>query len=69
MKCEQLDQNMEDCTCTYVGCSYKGNCCLCLKSHWRRKELPGCLFPPDVERTYDRSLRRFLEIYASELNR
>jgi hypothetical protein len=26
-------------------------------------ELPGCLFPPKVERTYDRSIEKFIETY------
>jgi hypothetical protein len=26
-------------------------------------ELPGCLFPPDVEKTYDRSIARFVAIH------
>jgi len=26
-------------------------------------ELPGCLFPPEVERTYDRSIEKFIETY------
>jgi hypothetical protein len=24
-------------------------------------ELPGCLFPSEVERTYDRSIEKFIE--------
>jgi hypothetical protein len=31
------------------------------------QELPACLFPDDVERTYDRSLRRFIEIYQNQV--
>jgi hypothetical protein len=27
-------------------------------------QLPACCFPDDVEKTYDRSFRRFAEIYA-----
>jgi hypothetical protein len=27
------------------------------------KQLPGCLFPPEEERTYDRSLANFIRIY------
>jgi hypothetical protein len=27
-------------------------------------QLPGCLFPPDAERTYDRSLKNFIRIYS-----
>jgi len=26
-------------------------------------ELPGCLFPLEVERTYDRSIEKFVETY------
>jgi len=25
-------------------------------------EFPGCLFPPEVERTYDRSIERFVRV-------
>jgi hypothetical protein len=27
-------------------------------------ELPGCLFPPQVEKTYDRSIAKFIEVYS-----
>jgi len=60
-----LDRNRQRCTCTYEPCSRKGKCCECLSYHWAHRELPGCLFPPDVERTYDRSLARFLKTYGS----
>jgi hypothetical protein len=30
------------------------------------KELPACLFPDEVEKTFDRSLRRFIEIYKDK---
>lgn len=62
-KCN-LKANLQKCTCTYEPCSRKGKCCECLSYHWRRGELPGCLFPPEVERTFDRSLRRFLQVYG-----
>jgi len=29
-------------------------------------ELPACFFPDDVERTYDRSIRKFVEIYGKD---
>jgi hypothetical protein len=29
-------------------------------------ELPACAFPPEVERTYDRSFRRFAEIVQGQ---
>jgi len=27
-------------------------------------ELPACYFPADVEKTYDRSIRRFVELHS-----
>jgi hypothetical protein len=26
-------------------------------------ELPACAFPPDIERTYDRSFARFTQVF------
>jgi hypothetical protein len=26
-------------------------------------ELPACVFPDDIERTYDRSFARFVDVY------
>jgi hypothetical protein len=34
--------------------------------HLRAKQLPGCFFPPDAERTYDRSFRHFAELVMSK---
>lgn len=61
-ECKQ-EENVAACTCTYEPCVRKGLCCECIRYHWRHGELPGCLFPPEVERTYDRSLARFLATY------
>ena len=55
-----LQKNKKDCTCTYEPCSRKGLCCECLRYHQASGELPGCLFPPEVERTYDRSIAAFI---------
>jgi hypothetical protein len=63
MKCKQ-DENLERCNCTWEGCPRKGKCCDCLQYHWQRRELPACLFPDDVEQSYDRSLERFIELYS-----
>jgi hypothetical protein len=63
MKECQENKNLQICNCSYEPCSRKGICCECLQYHWSMKQLPACLFPDDVERTYDRSLRRFIEIY------
>ncbi len=60
-KCRS-DKNLTRCNCSYEPCSRKGICCECLAYHWSMQELPACLFPDPVERTYDRSLRRFIAI-------
>jgi Domain of unknown function (DUF6485) len=64
MECTK-EKNLKTCTCTYEPCSRKGLCCQCIAYHQRNGELPGCLFPPEVERTYDRSVRRFVTICRS----
>jgi len=58
--CTHLKTNLNACTCTYEPCPRKGRCCECVAYHRNAGELPGCFFPPEVERTYDRSVRRFL---------
>ncbi|RLA84066.1 MAG: hypothetical protein DRG31_05430 [Deltaproteobacteria bacterium] len=66
MEC-RIEENLKRCSCTYEPCSKKGKCCECLAYHWSRRELPGCLFPPEVERTYDRSLKRFIEAWSGKV--
>ncbi|MBM4466085.1 MAG: hypothetical protein FJ014_11130 [Chloroflexi bacterium] len=61
-ECTQ-ETNLAKCTCTYEPCSRKGLCCECIMYHKKYGELPGCLFPPEVERTYDRSIARFVAAY------
>ena len=61
MECKQ-ESNLKECNCTYPGCSKKGICCECIKYHLERKELPACCFPPEVEKTFDRSFEKFIEI-------
>jgi hypothetical protein len=55
--CPSLEENLQNCTCTYEPCARKGKCCECITYHRESGEAPGCLFPKAVERTYDRSLR------------
>ena len=64
MECKQ-EKNKAKCTCTYEPCSRKGICCECIAYHLKYDELPGCLFPPEVERTYDRSIRRFVALHTA----
>ena len=50
----------DDCTCTYPGCSRKGNCCPCVAFHRERGEATGCMFTPEGERSFDRSLKNLM---------
>ena len=58
-----VKKNEARCNCSYEPCARKGLCCECLSYHWNQGELPACLFPDSVERTYDRSLARFIQAY------
>ena len=58
MECN-IEANKENCNCTYEPCTRKGKCCECIRYHLRMDELPACAFPPQIERTYDRSSARF----------
>ena len=66
MECN-LSKNKSSCKCTYGSCSKKGKCCECIKFHWANRELPGCLFPPELEKTYDRSLEAFVNYYKDKV--
>ncbi len=60
MECQQ-EKNLKDCPCTYSDCDKKGICCECIKYHWQRNELPACFFSKEAEKTYDRSIKKFIE--------
>jgi hypothetical protein len=60
-ECPNYRENMERCNCTYEPCSHKGKCCECILYHQRLGELPACYFPNEVEKTYDRSIQRFIK--------
>ena len=61
-ECPNKEKNLQHCNCTYEPCSRKGICCECLAYHRQMRQLPACYFPPEVEKTYDRSIARFLKI-------
>ncbi len=63
-ECSQK-KNLKLCNCSYQPCSRKGVCCECIQYHWRMNELPACFFPDEVERTYDRSIQRFIRCHSS----
>jgi len=56
-----IEKNNTLCTCTYEGCARRGKCCECVAYHREKKQLPGCFFSREGERTYDRSFRRFIQ--------
>ena len=60
MECKK-ENNIKDCNCTYPGCERNGVCCDCVRYHRDRHELPACYFGAETERTYDRSIDRFIE--------
>jgi len=62
MECKTAN-NRKKCNCSYEPCSRKGQCCECLMYHRDSGQLPACFFPDDVERTYDRSIEKFIEVY------
>ncbi len=62
MECRR-EENLRNCPCTWEPCSRKGVCCECLRYHLSRNEVPACFFPPDVEKTYDRSIEKFIEVW------
>jgi hypothetical protein len=64
MECKK-QTNARRCNCSYADCSKKGACCDCLRYHLDMRQLPGCCFPDEQERTYDRSFERFSQLVQS----
>ena len=62
MECK-VKQNKARCNCSYEPCAKKGICCECIQAHWTNGELPACFFPEDIEKTFDRSIERFIKTY------
>ncbi len=58
--CLYEEKNLQRCNCTYEPCPRKGKCCECLHYHRAKGELPACYFSDKDERTWDRSIRRFI---------
>lgn len=59
----KIEQNKKICNCSYEPCSRKGTCCECIKYHRQQGQLPACFFPNDVEKTYERSIEKFIATY------
>ena len=62
--CPNKDRNLDFCTCTYTSCERQGACCDCIQYHLKSKQLPGCCFPPEAEKTYDRSFSAFAKAWS-----
>jgi len=63
-ECLNLEENKKRCSCTYEPCSRKGTCCECIRYHWKMNELPACMFSPEIEKTYDRSIEKFVSFHG-----
>jgi len=61
-ECVNLKKNEAACTCTYTSCERHGVCCECVTYHRSKAQLPGCFFPPEAEQTYDRSVRKYVQV-------
>ena len=68
MEC-QIEVTKANCSCTYESCSRKGKSCDCIAYHLEYDELPACAFPPEVEKTYDRSFARFVQVFNARSGR
>jgi len=55
------EQSLKHCTCTYLACDKRGNCCQCVTFHRDRGEMPGCFFSEAAERSFDRSLANLVK--------
>jgi hypothetical protein len=60
MECKK-QENLKHCNCSYSGCERKGICCECIRYHRENNELPACFFSNEDEKTFDRSVEKFLE--------
>ncbi len=61
MECRK-PENLKRCNCSYEPCSRKGVCCECVASHLKNREIPGCFFPKEEEKTWDRSFEHFAKL-------
>ncbi len=61
MDCKR-NENLENCTCSSMGCSLRGVCCDCVSKHLAKRQLPGCFFSAEAEKTFDRSFEHFARL-------
>jgi hypothetical protein len=56
-----IEKNTAACPCTYESCTRRGKCCECVSYHREKDQIPGCFFSSEGEKSYDRSVRRFIK--------
>lgn len=59
--CKNKEKNMQKCNCSYEPCERKGICCECLAYHKESNELPACYFSDEIEKSWDRSIEKFIK--------
>jgi len=64
MDCSNQKKNSKNCNCTY-SCARKGICCECIAYHRSMRQLPACYFPDSAEKTYNRSIDYFVQLYQA----
>jgi len=57
---ECMKHSKDHCTCSYLACDKRGDCCRCVVYHRQRGEIPGCFFSTTGERSYNRSVQNFI---------
>jgi hypothetical protein len=62
------ENNRTACACTYESCNKRGKCCECVSYHRNKKQVPGCFFTKEGEKTYDRSFQFFQKIESPAKN-
>lgn len=68
MECKQA-KNLNNCLCSAAECPRQGICCDCVQYHLLKRQLPGCFFSPEAERTYDRPFEHFAQqVMAGEVS-
>jgi hypothetical protein len=58
-------KNLKNCICSAAGCPSQGICCDCVQYHLSKRQLPGCFFSIETERTYDRSFEHFSKLVTA----
>ncbi|MDD3374686.1 MAG: DUF6485 family protein [Candidatus Omnitrophica bacterium] len=66
MNCPNKQKNLQECNCSYSSCEKMGICCECIRYHRKKGALPACYFPADAEKTYDRSIEHFIQVYQKK---